>query len=242
MDEYCRSRSVTYLYIICTITYLYIICTVTQYSSLVVALHALQCSALSSSAHHPPLRHHLRMSSQGGSKQYMHRVTIQEAIASQGIPWLIGIDMELVNTCRVSFTLHVVHAQLTPLCMTIMLPSLTSGSSGSLYLAHVQGSSAGGSRLNSSRRHSRRRITYALSPLEIIMQCPPVVECDDVQPPLALPPVFSEEDMASISSLKSRKARRARRLAISKRMLQDQLHADAAMALQLNNSWNLARR
>ena len=72
---------------------------------------------------------------------------------------------------------------------------------------------------------------YALSPLEIVMQCPPVVECDDSQPPLALPPVFSEEDMASISSLKSKKARRARRLAITKRLLQDQLKADAAMAL-----------
>ena len=172
----------------------------------------------------------------------MHTVTVRETIASQGIPWLTGIDMELVNTCRVSFTLHVVHAQLTPLRVTIMLPSLTSDSSSSLHPAHVQGSSAGGSRLNSSRRRSRRRIMYALSPLEIVMQCPPVVECDDSQPPLALPPVFSEEDMASISSLKSKKARRARRLAITKRLLQDQLKADAAMALELSNSWNPAPR
>ena len=46
---------------------------------------------------------------------------------------------------------------------------------------------------------------YALSPLEIVMQCPPVVECDDSQQPLALQPVFSEEDLASISSLNSKK-------------------------------------
>ena len=150
--------------------------------------------------------------------------------------------MELVNTCTVSFTLHVVHAQLTPLRVTIMLPSLTSGSSSSLHPAHVQGSSAGGSRLNSSRRRSRRRIMYALSPLKIIMQCPPVVECDDSQQPLALQPVFSEEDLASISSLNSKKARRARRLAITRRLLQDQVKADAAMALELSNSWNPAPR
>jgi hypothetical protein len=150
--------------------------------------------------------------------------------------------MELVNTCTVSFTLHVVHAQLTPLRVTIMLPSLTSGSSSSLHPAHVQGSSAGGSRLNSSRRRSRRRIMYALSPLKIIMQCPPVVECDDSQQPLALQPVFSEEDLASISSLTSKKARRARRLAITRRLLQDQVKADAAMALELSNSWNPAPR
>ena len=150
--------------------------------------------------------------------------------------------MELVNTCTVSFTLHVVHAQLTPLRVTVMLPSLTSGSSSSLHPAHVQGSSAGGSRLNSSRRRSRRRIMYALSPLKIIMQCPPVVECDDSQQPLALQPVFSEEDLASISSLTSKKARRARRLAITRRLLQDQVKADAAMALELSNSWNPAPR
>ena len=164
----------------------------------------------------------------------------QEAIVSQGIPWLIGIDTELVNTCIVSFTLLVVHAQLL-LHVTIMLPSLTS-SPGSLHPTHVQGSSAGGSRLNSSRRRSMRRIMYALWPLRIVMQCPPVVECDDLQPPLALPPLFSEGDTASISSLKSKKARRTRRLAISKRMLQDRMNADAAMALQLNNSLNPAPR
>ena len=132
-----------------------------------------------------------------------HVVTLREAIASQGIPWLIGIDMELVNTCRVSFTLHVVHAQLL-LHVTIVLPSLTSPP-GSLHPAHMQGSSARGSRLSSSRRRSRRRLMYALSPLKIIMQCPPVVELDDLQPPLALQPVFSEGDLASIASLKSKR-------------------------------------
>ena len=85
-------------------------------------------------------------------------------------------------------------------------------------------------------------MTYAMSPLVIRMQCPPVVACDDHQQLVALHQVFSEEDLASISSHNSKKARQNCRRGILKRIRSEQLEADAAFALQLNDSLNPAPR
>ena len=85
-------------------------------------------------------------------------------------------------------------------------------------------------------------MTYAMSPLVIRMQCPPVVACDDHQQPMALQPVFSEEDLASISSHNSKKARQNCKRGILKRIRSEQLEADAAFALQVNDSLNPAPR
>ena len=85
-------------------------------------------------------------------------------------------------------------------------------------------------------------MTYAMSPLVIRMQCPPVVACDDHQQLVALHQVFSEEDLASISSHNSKKARQNCRRGILKRIRSEQLEADAAFALQVNDSLNPAPR
>ena len=63
-----------------------------------------------------------------------HLVTLREVIASQGIPWLIEIDMELVNTRRVAFTPHVGHAQLL---LHVTVCSLTSPLRQAAYTQHM---------------------------------------------------------------------------------------------------------
>ena len=114
--------------------------------------------------------------------------------------------------------------------------------SASMYPAHVLGLTSSGSRINKNRRHTRHKMRYALSPLNIAMQHPLASECA-VQPPLVLQPVFSEEDWNSINSRTSKRARQACKAAILKRQRNDQLQSDLAAAIQLNDSltgWDAA--
>jgi hypothetical protein len=113
--------------------------------------------------------------------------------------------------------------------------------SASMYPAHVLGLTSSGSRINKNRRHTRHKMRYALSPLNIAMQHPLASECA-VQPPLVLQPVFSEEDWNSINSRTSKRARQACKAAILKRQRDEQLQSDLAAAVQLNDSLNPAPR
>ena len=113
--------------------------------------------------------------------------------------------------------------------------------SASMYPAHVLGLTSSGSRINKNRRHTRHKMRYALSPLNIAMQHPLASECA-VQQPLVLQPVFSEEDWNSINSRTSKRARQACKAAILKRQRDEQLQSDLAAAVQLNDSLNPAPR
>ena len=112
--------------------------------------------------------------------------------------------------------------------------------SASMYPAHMLGLTSSGTRVNTHRRHTRHKMKYALSALNIAMQHPLASECSVW--PLVLQPVFSDEDRESINSRTSKRARQACKAAILKRQCGEQLQSDLAPAVQLNNSLNPALR